>query len=296
MDYGRLFTRAWEIIWGHKFLIVLGMLVVLGSAGGAGGTRTSFTNLGGQRPETGAAPFNFQAPFENFSLGGLEVAAVILIAIVILAVLVALWILSLIARGGLIHGANRVDVTGSSSFSESFSAAGGKGGRLIAIGLLPAIPVALLVIGGLISFFATSQVVVGEGPALGMPRSLTWIPFLGVACILTLASLMLALLRTFANRACMLEDRGVIDSYRRGFEVLAENFGAALVLFVLQLVLGLVIGLVLLVPGIVVSLCCLLWPLLLLVQGTFSAYYSTLWTLAWSQWTGEPRMIEVQAG
>ncbi len=117
-----------------------------------------------------------------------------------------------------------------------------------------------------------------------------------MACILVLASLGLALLRTFANRACMLEDRGVVDSYRRGFEVLVENFGAALVLFVLQLALGLVIGLLLFVPGIVISLCCLLWPLLLLVQGIFSAYYSTLRTLAWSEWTRRPRVIQAKAG
>ncbi len=29
MDYGRLLRRAWDIIWAHKFLILLGVLVAL---------------------------------------------------------------------------------------------------------------------------------------------------------------------------------------------------------------------------------------------------------------------------
>jgi hypothetical protein len=38
-------------------------------------------------------------------------------------------------------------------------------------------------------------------------------------------------------------------------------------------------------PGIVMALCFLLWPLLLLISGTVEAYFSTLWTLAWREWT-----------
>jgi len=34
-------------------------------------------------------------------------------------------------------------------------------------------------------------------------------------------------------------------------------------------------------------LCCVLWPVLLAVQGTVKGYFSTLWTLAWGVWTRE---------
>jgi hypothetical protein len=43
---------------------------------------------------------------------------------------------------------------------------------------------------------------------------------------------------------------------------------------------------VLLLPGLILVLCCVLWPLLLLIQGTKVAYFSTMWTLAWREWTG----------
>jgi hypothetical protein len=68
------------------------------------------------------------------------------------------------------------------------------------------------------------------------------------------------------------------------------------VLFLLQIAVSIVIGLVLLVPGIVIALCCLLWPVLLLVQGGFTAFYSTLWTLAWNQWTGNRYEAQVVSG
>lgn len=295
MDYGKLFTRAWGIIWGNKFLIALGILVVLGSAGGTGGTQSSISNMSGGRSEVGPPQFDFTAPFKNLSLGGLEIALVLFIGSIMLVVLVGLWILSAIARGALIHGAYAVDDVGSSSFSDAFSAAWQKGWRLIGIGLLPAIPTALLLLVAVVSLVGyTSIETFDGGSAWGVPRSLTAAPILALVCFFGLASLVLALLRTFANRACMLEDLGVFASYKRGFEVLTDNFGAALVLFILQLALGLVIGVFLFLPGILIALCCLLWPLLLVVQGAFSAYYSTLWTLAWAQWTGVPGVIESQ--
>jgi len=78
----------------------------------------------------------------------------------------------------------------------------------------------------------------------------------------------------------------VFASYRRGVEVLVENIGPALILFLLQVAISIGLGIVLLVPGAVMALCCLLWPVLLLVQGAIASYFSTLWTLAWREWTG----------
>jgi hypothetical protein len=62
-------------------------------------------------------------------------------------------------------------------------------------------------------------------------------------------------------------------------------------LFLIQLGIGIALGLVLLLP----ALCCLLWPLLLLVQGTSAAYFSTMWTLAWREWANETRAAEQEA-
>jgi hypothetical protein len=83
----------------------------------------------------------------------------------------------------------------------------------------------------------------------------------------------------------MLEDLGVLASYRKGLKVLGQNLGTALILYALQLILSVSLGLLLLAPLALSLLCCALWPLLWFVQGTFAAFFSTLWTLAWGQWT-----------
>jgi hypothetical protein len=53
-------------------------------------------------------------------------------------------------------------------------------------------------------------------------------------------------------------------------------------LFLIQVGMGIALALGLLLP----ALCCVFWPLLLLVQGTAAAFFSTMWTLAWRRWTG----------
>jgi hypothetical protein len=216
-------------------------------------------------------------------------ATIVAIVAVIGVVLVGLvlWVISTIARGGLIAGASSADGGQSTSFSQAWNAGWRRGWRLLGIGLLPAIPTFLLVavatgaaffLGGL-SRYAGREAGV---PVLGGVGAV----LAGLSCILIPLILVLGLLRTFANRACVLEDLGVFGSYGRGLRVLLDNFGPALVLFLIQIAIGIGIAVVGFLPGILAAVCCLLWPLLILVQGAIAAYFSTLWTLAWRRWTG----------
>lgn len=288
MDYGKLFSRAWDLIWKHKFLIVLGILVALGGAGGGSGGTSGFSGGEGDFNVRNLPrfDFNFSAPLRNLDLPAFAVGGILIL--VVLAVMIALvvWVVGLISRGGLIYGANAVSTGQEATFMESLRAGWGKGWRLVGIGLVPAIPVLLLMVSAFFSagFYISGRTIAREGQFFNLPGFV--IPVIAVTCLLVLLALLLSLLRTFANRACMLEDRGVIDSYRRGFEVLGDHFGQVLVLFLLQIVISLGIWFVLLLPSILIALCCFLWPLLIVIQGTFAAFYSTLWTLAWNQWTG----------
>jgi hypothetical protein len=91
----------------------------------------------------------------------------------------------------------------------------------------------------------------------------------------------------------MLEDQGVFAAYKRGLNVLVENIGQAILLFVLQVVINLGIGLAMILIGPVMVLCCILWPVLILIQGAIAAYFSTMWTLAWRDWTGASQAVSV---
>jgi hypothetical protein len=292
MDYGNLFSKAWDLVWKNKFLILLGMLVVIGGAGGGGGSQ----GASGQNGVDFQVPtqFDFSAPFQSLDLPVLPMIGVGILAVIAILIGLALWVIGTTSRGGLINGANTLSQGGSTNFSESFQAGWSKVMRLLGISVVPAVPVLLLVIIGLssVGIYGGFRQVMTSGEIITAPRTGMFLPVGIVACILVPLALLLSLLRTFANRACMLEDLGVFASYRKGFEVLTANLGPAIVLFIIQVAISIGIWVVLLLPGILIALCCFLWPLLLLIQGTFAAWYSTLWTLAWNQWTGVPEVIE----
>jgi hypothetical protein len=299
MDYGQLLSRAWNIIWEHKFLILLGVLVALGSSGGGGGN-ANFS--------TGNGDFNFQPPddfefhppdiLDDFGLPAIGIVVILTLITIALIVGLTFWILSTISRGGLIAGVSVIDAGGASSFGQAFRAGWQKGWTLLGIGIVPAIPGFILFILGLfaaVSYLSFSRVNMGRTPFPPVGAAVGIVVLL--ACLLVPIALVLGLLRTFANRACMLEDLGVFAAYKRGTAVLFDNIGPALVLFLIQIAINIGIGIAMILPGIIMALCCLLWPVLILIQGVIAAYFSTLWTLAWREWTGSKsgQVIEASA-
>ena len=271
MDYGNLLTRTWNIIWSHKYLILLGVLAALGSGGG------SFGAGGSSGGESGNNGFQFEGAPDLSQIDpmfGLAIGAIVALIAVALVIGLVVWAVSRIATGGLIAAADTIDGGGLSSFSRAWQAGWAKGWRLIGIGLLPLIPVLILIGTGIglgtlfyglsrvSNEFTTAPANIGPAVALG-----------ALACVMIPIALALALLSTFADRACMLEDLPVLASYSRGWEILASNLGPALMLFVIQVGLSIALAVVFFVPGVIMSICCFFWPLLLLVQGAVTAYF-----------------------
>jgi hypothetical protein len=293
MDYGSLLNRAWKMIWEHKFLILLGLLVALSSGGNFGSSSgVQWQADRGDLPwERGDLPWDRGGfPFDPGMIPSLPSSfPTIAVPIVLFAVAAALviglgvWVVSTIARGGLIAGVGEIDAGGRSSFGEAWRAGWNRGWRLIGIGLVPAIPSLMMLVAGLVAvvWVAGLRTFGATGPAVAV-----LLPILAaVLCILGPIALVLNLLRVLANRACMLEELGVLGSYRRGTEVLMANLGPAVILVVIQLVVTVGVGLLAAVPGFLAALCCFLWPVLLLLQGAMAAFFSSLWTLAWREWT-----------
>ncbi len=276
MDYGALLSRAWNIVWEHKFLILLGVLVALGSAGASGGgSAGSFFGDGGVRPP---GQFEFEPPRGFEGLPVASIALVVVLLVIVIAIGLAVWIIATSARGGLIAGAGTLDAGGTSSFGRAWSAGWDRIWTLLGIGVVPGLPMILLGVLGLVSYATMLGI---SGPHGGGWIKAPIAALGGLACLLIPLTLVLSLLRTFANRACMLEEYRVFAAYRRGLELLLSNLGPALILFVIQVVISIGVGVLFFIP----ALCCLLWPLFLLVEGFMAAYFSTLWTLAWRRWS-----------
>ncbi len=292
MDYSRLLNRAWTIVWAHKFLILLGVLAALGSGGGGNNVRWQAGDGNGGDVPT----FNFG----EGTLGGVSMWLLILLIGLIFAILLVLWVVATVARGSLIAAVDTIERSsennsesnrergGQVTFMTAWSAGWQKVWPLIGIALLPAIPVLVLLISGVITIGTVAGFATLTGINLDFPlRSGIGFLLVALACIAAPFALVLILLRNFAERACMLENLGVFPAYRRGWEVLTHNLGPAIILFLIQIALSILLGIGLIGPGIVMVLCFLLWPLLLLIGGTVEAYFSALWTLAWREWTVE---------
>lgn len=287
MDYGKTINRAVNIVWENKFLILLGILAALGSGtlGGGGG--------GGGNGNGNGQPFADPGQFDP-EIGGLAAGALIVLLCVVALVAIALWVVSTVARGGLIAGVDAIESSQKSSFGKAWRAGWQKIWTLLGIGFLPALPGLLLFVLGIFALGAYGGILALFGEEFAAPLGVAELGILGglLACIVIPIVLALTILRNFAERACMLEDLGVVDAYRRGASVLMGNLGEALILFLLQIAIFIVLGILLFVPGVFVILCCILWPLLFIAQGAVTAFVSALWTLAWRTWTGATTLVE----
>ncbi len=281
MEYGNIVRRSVNIVWQNKFLIILGFLASLGSgsSGGGGGGGGGSNNGSGDLGQITGIEEEFAA---------LAVGVIVFLVCVLILVGLVLWAISTVARGGLIASVVSIESGEKSSFGAAWSAGMAKAWTLLGIGFLPAIPGIVSFVVGLMALGAYGGILALTGEEFDTLLGSTSLGLLiGLfACVVVPIVLLLSILRNFAERACMLEDLGVVDAYRRGWEVLFSNLGEAVLLFLLQVGIFILLALLLFLPGLVLVLCCCLWPLFMAVQGAISAAVSAAWTLAWQTWTG----------
>ena len=294
MDYGNLFAKAWDIIWKNKFLILLGVLIVLGGSGTGNGTQGQYLFTDSDIRWEDFPRFEFDQPFQNWQPPIFAVGSIAFIVVVLLLIGLAFWVVGQIARGGLIFGVNEIEKGNETNFSEGFLAGWNKIWSLIGIGLIPAIPGLILLVAGGATFFAFGGFAALTQGNYNLIAPGVFVPLFVLACVLIPISIILSILRTFANRACMLEDQGVINAYKCGFEVLGDNLGPAILLFIIQIAISLGFGIMMILPSILIALCCFLWPLFILIEAAFITYFSTLWTLAWNEWVGAIEIVPTE--
>jgi hypothetical protein len=253
MDYGRVLSRAWEITWRYKVLWILGFLVALGSGNGGAGSGYRF----------GANDFR---NFNNFpSLQPLPNLTGLLVTLGCLALIVALvvFVLSLIARGGLIAAVIQAEDGETLSLSSAWRAGGARFWTLLGIWALTSLLPAVLLIGvaiiGVVSLLGAAGgtlfrqnpnpgALIGGGAAILVACCCTSI------CGLIIITGVLQQIRLYAERAAMLEGRGAVAAFGRGWQVLRQRFGPTLMLWLIFLLIGLALAAVIIVVVAVVAL------------------------------------------
>lgn len=307
MEYGKVLKRAWDITWRWKVLWILGFLVSLGSGGGGGSPPSSARMGDGTDLRDWAVDF----PEVWAAIGGLILGLVCLGLLLAIAV----WVVSTIARGGLIAGVRQVEDEGSTSFGQAWRAGVQRFWTLFGISILTGIPIFMLVVLGLIGvgggiaagagLLDVSEVAGGIGIASALVCGIS------LCCLLIPLAILLSQIRIYAERAAILEDRDWIDSCRRGWQVLKENLGPTIVLWIVFLLIGLffaaviaggVIGLIAPLgiafgtrsadptPLILVPVFCgglLALVVLSLIGSVLETFTSATWTLAYRELTGQ---------
>ena len=297
MDYGNVLARAWQISWRWKVLWILGLLAGLGRAM-SGGSNSQYSTSGS---EWGGIPPEVAAGLAGAACLGIIVAII-------------LWVVSVIARGGLIAGVQQVEEEGHTSFGSAWRGGARKFWTLFGIGVLAAIPMILAILLGVFVLGTTlfagltasgDTSFLGSVGAVLAPLACCSITLL---CGLMIVALVLAQIRIYAERAAIIEDLGWIQAFGRGWEVLKENLGPTIILwiifFVIALGLALLIGAtlaVLMLPflGLLSSadpaswavgpLCCggvIIVVVFAAITAFIETFTSATWTLAYRDLTG----------
>ncbi len=314
MKFKTLSGHAWQLIWRSKFLIALG-IVMAGAGISPDGSlaRLAFSAaealqwlFGGHspvQPTTETAPSLILIPaqqvaaasgdrFETVLAVTIGAVSVLLGAGLLMAIAVA--VVARLAAGGLIAAVGQPEEPGMVHPRVALHSAWLRALRLIVIVSIPPIPIT---VGGIVTLVAVGVNLYAAG-AVGdlatirsaLRASPSLLTVLGVLnTILLVATLGLAVVQIFADRACLLEDRRPLDSFRRGWQVMHAHSGPVAGLLAVQVASGAVLSLLLSPPGVLLPVTCVLRPVRWAVTGLALAFFSTLWTLLWRAWTQEDK-------
>ncbi len=307
MDYGKILSRAWQVTWRWKVLWVFGFLASLGNGGGGSGGGSNFSLPGDSPRGPGNMPdFDFSPEIGALLIG---------LACVVFILMLALWALSIVSRGALIAGVQQVEDEGQTSFGSAWRAGLSRFWTLFGIGVLTALPIIVLV---LVIIIGGVAVVAGSGWGVltdldSMPERALAVILPTLACLIPLVCLVVILaivleqIRIYADRAAMLEGKGWIEAFKRGWEVLRANFGPTVVFWFVFLILGAIFAAIavggfmaLLLPAVAVfgssepsglgiaAICSgllILFVIFGLIGAVFQTYTSSTWTLVYRQLT-----------
>jgi hypothetical protein len=268
MDPVKILKRAWYILWNYRALWVFGLILALtaaGSAGGNGGNNgVRFSGDGGNSGNQPPLSENWREAlnqlFDELGRGwrtlrteGLpalgitqqELAALLWIGVIFILVMIAIGIIMAVARyvseTAVIRMVDEYEATDTKmSVRQGFRIGWSRTSwRLFLINLIVNIPIflllAVLVVAGLMIY---SMVVSRNSNfAVAGTVGVIGVVFL-VIFVVVILTILLGLLRHFFWRVCALEEVGVVESLRRGFALVRENWKSVGLMWLVMIGLG----------------------------------------------------------
>jgi hypothetical protein len=314
MGYKGILRRSWEVTWKYKILWLFGLFA--GSSFGSNSRTTTYTSPAGStttQAQMQAALADAHALANTWvsqaQLVYQQYAPLIWLGLwIALLIIIAIVVVSVAARGGLVHLANEADEGRPVRAGAGWRVGFAKWWRVFGVGFLASLPMILL------ALIFSGVVAVAVVAWLRSPTPLSLGPdiistFIVAACglfVLTVIGIFLGITLGIASelglRYAVLNDRGALDSLKQGWRDLWTKRGA-FKLFAIQLGLGIlfaiamgIVGSILAGPNLVVSTAAGvrvanpagagLTFLLIVPAAVYAAFYSVVWTLFFRRMTG----------
>lgn len=316
MDYGEVLSKSWKIVWRFKVLWVFGILASCGTS--RSGNFNSSYQTGGNGasgpspslpPGVAQALHRFALLFNDPAFIWKFLAAVLGIICVIALIQIAL---GTIGRIGLIKGAAEADAG-----AERLTLGGlWKGSmpsfwRMFWLSILIGAPFAIVAIAIAAGFVLSIIPLANNRPDVSASLILLSV-LCGLLGVLFLLAIIVGFVSRQAERAIVLENMSILDSLRRGWEVLTKNLGPILIIWVIQVAIAFVAAIVITLPLFVILvpvmiiflsnangadfsfsswliavLCIVLAyiPVSWLANGILMAYLESIWTLMYLRLT-----------
>ncbi|HMU92834.1 MAG TPA: hypothetical protein PKE43_07495 [Anaerolineales bacterium] len=293
-NFGEVFTRAWQIIWKHKVLWIFGILAscARGSGGGGGNSGSRYQTSGGDAPFSGGQIEQTFNQIGQYLQDNLWIIVVGIIAILLLGLI--FMVLGIVGKVGLIKGTYKADADVERlQFAELWSESLPYFWRIFGLNFLLGLAVFVIII----PFVLLSVFTGGIGALCLLP----------LICILIPVGFVVSIITEQAQTAMVLEDLGIMDGLKRGWEVAKANIVTMIVMVLILGIGGAIVGTVIALPlifavlPIVVGMgslgesltplyialaCCVVYlPVLVFFNGVITAYTQSVWTLTFMRLT-----------
>jgi uncharacterized membrane protein YhdT len=235
MDPLDILKRAWRILWGYRALWVFALILGLTAGGGGGGNGNLFQYRMDRTERFPEGLRDFQR-FFRYELPRLDISGDLWATVVwvILGIVIALLVLAIVftiaryvAETAVIRMVDAHERTAErpgvqAGFRLGWSRAAW---RMFLIDLIVNLPIFFLVLFLVLAGLVTALLIAQERGTAAVPAWITFAIFMLLAILVVVVlSIVLNLFRQFFWRASALEDAGVGQAFRRGFDLVKRNW------------------------------------------------------------------------
>jgi Protein of unknown function (DUF4013) len=258
MDYGEVLSKAWKITWKFKVLWIFGILAGCGASRGGNfnfnnSFRTNGNGFSNSTPNLPPAVMDQIYRFAHLFNDPAFIWKFVTIAIGVVCIIVLLEIfLGTIGRIGLIKGSAEADAGAEKlTFGGLWKESTPYFWRVFWLSFLIGAPFVIAFIAIAIGVGAAMIPLASNNP--NMSGLLILLPVLCIFfCVIVILAIILGFISTQAERAIVLEDKSILDGFKRGWEVLTKNLGPILIIWLITVVIGIVAAIVIALPLLVV--------------------------------------------